>query len=190
MKTNISVEAPLQSILWTGQIFYNVILVILGSFFLALASQFAIPLQPVPITLQTLVVLFLGMTYGWQLGSWAVFLYLIEGLVGLPVFSGAMAGINILFGASGGYLLGFLPAAFLSGILVEKGWGRNPLTTAAAALLGLILIFAFGLIVLSIYTGWKSAFHLGLTPFLPGEMVKLVILALVVPYFWRKRETN
>lgn len=191
MKPNFSLQSPLQSILWTthtsaaNKILYNTVLVILGSLLIALAAQFAIPLQPVPITLETFAVLFLGMTYGWQLGSLTVCLYLLEGACGMPVFTGALSGLHALFGPTGGYLLGFLPATFLSGLLVAKGWGKNAFAVSLAAVLSLGIIFAFGVLVLSFFIGWSSALNLGLLPFIPGEIIKIILLALIIPRFWK-----
>jgi biotin transport system substrate-specific component len=190
MHPTFSLTYPLKSILWSKRsqkALYNSLLVILGSLFLAVASQIAIPLQPVPITLQSFAVLLLGMTYGWRLGSCAVLLFLLEGAVGIPVFSEFKAGIPVLFGVTGGYLLGFLPAAFVSGLLVEKGWGKNVISTACATLVGFGIIYICGLAGLAAYIGWQPAINAGLIPFLLGDSIKLLALAAIVPLFWKKK---
>lgn len=193
MKMALSLRYPIQSIFWTNhgyRAFYYGMLIIAGSVFLAVASQIAIPLQPVPITLQSFALLFIAMTYGWRLGAGTVLVYLLLGALGVQVFSGLSAGTGILFGATGGYLFGFLPAVVITGFLVERGWGANAFTAALAGILGLIVIFLAGLTVLSVYVGWKAAITTGLVVFLPGEAVKLLILAIVVPFFWKKNKEN
>jgi biotin transport system substrate-specific component len=182
----------MNSILWANRFpaaLYKGALVVGGSLFLAAASQIAMPWQPVPLTLQTFAVLFIGMTYGSRLGLATVFLYLLEGACGLPVFANLHAGLPILLGPTGGYLIGFLPAAFVSGYLAEKGFAKNSFSAAIAALPGFALIFASGIPVLAIYVGWHMALTMGVLPFITGEVVKLVLLAVLVPLFWKKLES-
>jgi biotin transport system substrate-specific component len=109
---------------WTPlDLLYDFLLVSGASILIAISAQIAIPLPftPVPLTLQTLVVLAAGVVLGSSRGALAITLYLLEGCAGLPVFSGAASGITHLLGPTGGYLIGFLPAAWLTGFLAEKG---------------------------------------------------------------------
>jgi biotin transport system substrate-specific component len=157
---------------------------LLGSLFLAICAQIQVPLQPVPITMQTFGVLLLGMAFGWRLGAATVALYLLEGAVGLPVFAGLTGGLPVLFGNTGGYLFGFVLAAGLVGWLAERGWDRNVLTTAVAMLLGNVVLYVPGLVVLAAFIGWPNAIVYGLKPFLLGDLLKLALAAAVMPVAW------
>ena len=147
------------------------------------------PFYPVPQTMQTLVVLMLGMAYGWRLGAATVLLYLAEGAAGLPVFAGTPEkgiGLAYMAGPTGGYLLGFVLAAGLTGWLAERGWDRNAATTALAMLLGNLAIYAPGLFWLGSLLGWdKPILAWGLSPFVLGELAKLALASLAMPLAWR-----
>ena len=142
-----TLAAPtLAAALWPARgartdIFRAAILAFAGSVFLAISAKFQIPFWPVPFTLQTFVVSILGMVYGRKLAVAAVLLYLGEGAVGLPVFAGG-GGLAYFAGPTAGYLLAFLPAAFLLGWLAERGWGRGFVATFAAMTMGAALVFA------------------------------------------------
>ena len=125
---------------------YDFVLVSGASLLIVVSAQIAIPLPftPVPLTLQTLAVLAAGTALGSSRGALAVALYLWEGCAGLPVFSGAASGITHLLGPTGGYLLGFLPAAWLTGVLAEKGWDRRIPSTLVAILAGNVLLYLPG----------------------------------------------
>ena len=140
-----SATQPLLPSLIPASLTRDIGLVIGGSVFIALLSQVQIPLQPVPITGQTLAVFLVALTLGWRLGGAAVGLYLLEGALGLPVFAGFSGGIAKFAGPTGGFLIGFLVAALAIGWLAERGWTRNVLLTAAAMLIGTVLIYALGL---------------------------------------------
>lgn len=167
----------------------NTILAVAGTLLLTLSAKVSIPFYPVPMTMQTLVVLALGMAYGWKLGAATMLLYLAEGAVGLPVFSGTPdkgIGLVYMMGGTGGYLVGFILAASLTGYLAEHGWDRNIVTTALAMLLGNLLIYIPGLLWLGSLYGWdKPILAWGLTPFLFGDLVKLVLAAVAMPLCWR-----
>jgi biotin transport system substrate-specific component len=163
----------------------NFILVFVGSIVLAISSQLCIPL-PVPVTLQDATVIFIGMIYGWRLGGLTVALYLLEGAIGLPVFAEFSYGLPVLFGPTGGYLLGFLPAAAAAGWLMEHGWARNIFGAFLAAIIGSIIVFTSGIIVLSNYVGCNNAYIFGLKPFLLTNPIKLLALIWFAPKFWRK----
>ncbi len=192
MSSILSLKKPLSNIfLWKKLDSYNAFLqiwlTICASLLIAIASQLQIPLEPVPVTLQNLAVLLVGMTLGWRLGGLSLLLYLVEGAIGAPFFAKHL-GIIEFFSPSAGYLLGFLPATMISGYLVEKGWGRNMVTTLLAALAGMVTIYGLGVPVLASFVGIKHAIQLGVLPFIPGEIFKLAILALVIPAFWHSQD--
>ena len=162
----------------------SALLVLLGSVFLAVCAQIYIPLEPVPITMQTFGVLVLGMAYGWRMGMATVGLYLVEGAAGLPVFAGFTGGLPVLLGPTGGYLFGFALAAGLVGWLAERHWDRNPITTALAMLLGNIALYVPGLLVLALFVGAENVLKFGLSPFLLGDAFKLGLAAGLMPVTW------
>lgn len=163
--------------------------VVVGSVLLTLSARFEIPFWPVPLTLQTLVVLCLGMALGSRLGAAAVAAYLLQGAVGLPVFAGTPEkgiGIAYMVGPTGGYLMGFLVAAFVVGWLAERRWDRSVAGTVGAMLIGNALIYAFGLAWLGQVVGWdKPILDFGLKPFVLGDLAKIVIAAALLPSLWR-----
>jgi len=171
----------------TARRLYDLGLVLGGAQVVALSAQIAIPLpfSPVPITGQTFGVVLVGALLGSRLGAAAMVLYLLEGLAGLPVFAGARAGLAVLAGPTGGYLLGFVGAAFATGWLAERGWDRRFSTSLAAMALGTIIIFAVGLIWLASFVGWNQTLPLGFYPFVPGAVVKLVLAAALLPAGWK-----
>ena len=166
---------------------YDLGVVLLGSLFIALSAQVALPLpfSPVPVTGQTFAVLAVGAALGRARGTASVLAYLGEGAAGLPVFAGGAAGIAPLLGPTGGYLLGFLPGAWLCGALAERGWDRRVGGTIAAMLLGNAAIFAVGLPWLSGFVGASNALALGFWPFLPGDVVKIGLAAAALPLVWK-----
>ncbi len=188
-----SLNYSLESIVWPRQnkLVKNVLLILAGVLVMAIAAQISIPLHPVPLTLQSAMVLFIALLYGARLGVATLATYLFAGACGLPVFAGMSSGISTLFlGPSSGYFLGFLFAPILSGYLAQRGWGKNFYSSLAAALVGAVIIFYFGLTVLSYYVGWKQAFNFGLKPFLITEPLKLIAVALAVPNFWRPKASE
>ena len=166
-----------------------------GAGFVALLAQVALPLPftPVPVTLQTLGVLLVGAALGSRLGAEALGLYLAAGVAGLPVFAGGGAGLAWLLGPTGGYLLGFVAAAWLVGALVERsGSGRRPLPTFLAMLAASAAIYAFGLAGLA---GWTllvgkpvslpGLLALGFYPFALGDLLKAALAAALLPAAWK-----
>lgn len=168
----------------------DVALVVAGSVLLAAAAQIAIrlPGNPVPVTGQTLGVLLVGACLGARRGTAAVLLYLAYGAAGLPVFAGASGGLALLStsAATGGYLVGFVPAAFVVGALAERKWDRRPLTALPAMVLGEVVIFAVGVTWLAgaLNVSVGAAVGLGLTPFLLGEGLKLAVATGLLPGAW------
>lgn len=167
--------------------FYDIAWVAGGTLFIALSARLAIPLpfSPVPVTGQTLAVLLMGALLGSRRGSLCLLAYLAEGALGLPVFAGGTAGPARLIGPTGGYLVGFLAAAFLVGMLAEKGWDRRVGTTFLAMLLGNVVIYAFGLPWLTRFVGSEKALALGLLPFIPGDLAKLFLATMLLPSGWK-----
>jgi biotin transport system substrate-specific component len=172
-----------------GALLRNTLLAIVGSALLWASAKIQIPFYPVPMTMQTFVVLALGMTFGWRLGAATLLLYLAEGAFGLPVFAGSPEkgiGLAYMFGPTGGYLAGFVLAAAVCGWLAERGWDRSVATTAAAMLIGNLVIYVPGLLWLGALVGWdKPVLAWGLTPFLLGDLAKLALAAAVFPAVWR-----
>lgn len=167
----------------------NVALAFVGSLALWVSAKIQVPFYPVPITMQTFVVLVIGMSFGWRLGAATVMLYLAQGAMGLPVFAGTPEkgiGLAYMVGPTGGYLLGFVVAAATVGWLAKKGWDRNVFTTLAAMVIGTSIIFAFGLAWLGSVIGWeKPILEFGLYPFLPGAVFKIGLAAAILPLAWK-----
>ena len=172
------------------------VLILCGSLLIALSAHVAIPLpfSPVPITGQTLAVLLVGALLGSRRGALCLLAYLAEGLAGLPVFApGGAPGLARLLGPTGGYLVGFVAAAYVTGRLAEEGWDRRVLSTIAAMLLGSAVIYTCGVSWLAVPLGLEKALVAGLYPFIPGDLVKVVLAALLLPAGWallglRRRE--
>ncbi len=156
----------------------TVAMVLVGTLLLAASARIEIPFWPVPFTMQTFVVLALGMVYGPVLGAATVLAYLGQGLMGLPVFAGG-GGPGYLAGPTGGYLLGMVAAAWIAGQLVLRGWLANPILAVAAAATANIAVFALGVAWLSVWMGGiESAFIAGVLPFLPAEGLKVLAAGL------------
>jgi len=163
-------------------------LAIVGTILLWLSAKVQVPLYPVPITMQTLVVLVLGVAYGARLGAATMALYLLEGAVGLPVFSGGWSeggGFYHLYGPTAGYLFGFVVAAGVCGRLAERGWDRHIMLAAAAMVIGNLIIYTLGLTWLTIQIGLADAIKYGLLPFLVGDALKIALGTCALPIAWR-----
>ena len=165
-------------------------LLLVGGFsvFTSLCAQvsFHIPITPFPITLQTLAVLLTGAALGSRRGPLAMLLYLAEGAAGLPVFAGGTGGFVHLIGFTGGYLWSYPFAALVTGLLCERRLDRRLLTSALAMLPGTLVIYAFGVpwLAVSLHLNLLTAFMLGMVPFIPGDLIKLVIAAALLPVAW------
>ena len=157
-----------------------ILVIFLGSILLTISSKIKIPFYPVPMTMQTFVVLFLGMSFGYKVGLATVSFYLLEGIIGLPVFSNSPEkGVGIVYftGPTMGYLIGFLFATFLAGYFNFKG---NILINFIKLLISVSTIYILGVIWLGYLIGWdKPIASLGVTPFLLAELFKIVILTLL-----------
>lgn len=158
-----------------------VVLAVLGSAFIAISAKISVPMVPVPMTMQTFAILVVGMAFGFRLGTATVLLYLAEGLAGLPVFAGPVAGPAYLVGPTGGYLAGFVVAAAIVGWLGDKGWDRSVVRTLLANAIGTACIFALGFAWLSTLIGADKAFAAGVLPFLIGAAAKIGLAAALLP---------
>ena len=154
---------------------------LLGSIMLAISSKIKIPFYPVPMTMQTLVILIIGISFGWKLGLATVSLYLFEGIIGLPVFSGTPEkGLGLIYftGPTMGYLLGFLVAVYISGNFV---YDNNLLKNFLKLLLATSFIYILGIAWLGNLIGWdKPIFQLGVQPFLLAELFKILIATFAI----------
>jgi len=171
--------APLD---WTR----SVGLVFTFSLLTALTAQIVIPIGPVPITGQTFAVLLTGALLGSRLGAMAMIAYLVEGASGLPFFYGGTGGILHLLGPTGGYLVAFPAAAFITGAFAEHGWDKRFLTAIAAMTIGSVLIILSGWawFALSTHTSATVAFVNSVAKFIPGEIVKVLLAAAALPSGW------
>ncbi|GKX36080.1 MAG: biotin transporter BioY [Rhizobiaceae bacterium MnEN-MB40S] len=177
------------SLLGKRSVLQYVLLALAGSALLWASAKVQVPFYPVPMTMQTFVVLVIGMAYGWRLGAATVLLYLAEGAIGMPVFAGTPErgiGLAYMVGPTGGYLVGFVVAAFAVGFLAERGWDRSVVMTLVAMTLGTAIIFVFGTAWLGTLIGWdKPVLELGVIPFVPGAVFKIALAAAVLPLAWR-----
>jgi biotin transport system substrate-specific component len=169
---------------WLGKI----ALVILGTALLTLSAKIKVPFYPVPMTMQVFAVLALSLALGFRLGLAAVLLYLVEGAANLPVFAGTPErglGIAYMMGPTGGYLLGYVFAAAAVGWLADQGWGRYWAKAILAAYVGLMLIYVPGLLWLGTIIGWSGVLQNGFTPFILGDLAKMLVAALAVAGVWQ-----
>ncbi|ATI43680.1 hypothetical protein CBW24_16110 (plasmid) [Pacificitalea manganoxidans] len=158
----------------------TVLLIIAGSLLMTLAAKVQVPFYPVPMSMQTLVAIGLGLSAGPVVGVAAILLYLGQGLVGLPVFSGSGAGPAYMMGPTGGYLVGFVLAAFVAGTLAQAGYARTAVRAGFCALLAGALVYLPGLVWLGQFTGYGTTLLVaGLFPFLAGDVIKAIIAGLI-----------
>jgi len=164
----------------------DAVLVVLFSAFVALTAQVEIPLWPVPLTLQTLGVLFTGAVLGSQRGALALLLYLTEGALGLPVFAGGASGVGYMLGPTGGYLVGFVVAAGVVGWLAQRGWDRRLVWATVAMVIGNVIIYVCGVAWLALFLGdlW-GALVKGMLLFVVGDLIKIAVAALTLPGGWK-----
>ncbi len=144
-----------------------------------------LPFSPVPITGQTFGVLLIAMALGRVRGAAVVAAYLLEGAAGLPVFAGGKAGAAWLLGPTGGYLIGFLAAAFVAGYLADRGWDKSYVRSVASMTIGTGIIFVCGLAWLTRFVPDSAILTTGLVPFLPGAAIKIGLAAVILPSVWK-----
>ena len=178
----------------------NLLIIFIGSILYALSARIAIPIPPVPVTLQTLVLLTFSMAVGSRLAFLTFALYIFEGIIGIPVFAKPpYSGFYYLIGSSGGYLLGMLIASYFVGYLAEKNYDKNFIKSLITIFIGTIIIFIPGLIWLGFWfdqyhpelsqqinlgEGYKYAFKYGLLVFKFTEPVKIALAACITPLIW------
>lgn len=163
-------------------------LIVLGSLFVAVLAQVKIPLPftPVPLTGQTFAALLTAAALGSKRGAASMAFYIVLGAFGLPVFAGGASGLTYLSGATLGYLVGFVIAAYVVGLLAERGLERSARTSIIPFLVGTIIIYACGVSWLAIFLGsFGKAVTAGLLPFVVGDLIKLVAAALALPAAWK-----
>ena len=169
-----------------------ILIAVLGTLLLTISAKIKIPFYPVPMTMQTFVVLFLGITFGYKIGLVTVSLYLLEGILGLPVFANSPEkGIGIVYftGPTMGYLIGFLIAVFFTGYLQ---FGKPTITNVIFIFFKLVFsvsfIYILGLFWLSTLIGWDKAFKFGAQPFLLAELFKILLLTTLYPWIIKIRK--
>ena len=167
----------------TNDFVYVLLTSIIGSFLLAISSKVQIPLTPVPVTLQTLVLLVMSMFLGWRGAVGATSLYLFQGAIGLPVFAHG-GGFIILFGPTGGYLFGFLIASLVVGYLAEREWDKSVVLTFTSMTIGTLIIYLFGVIWLSYLKDLNTALVFGLLPFITPDILKICLGTCLVSAGW------
>ena len=164
-----------------------ILISLLGSILLAISSKVKIPFYPVPMTMQTFVVLLIGLCFGWKLGGVIIVFYLLEGVIGLPVFSGTPEkGLGIIYfiGPTMGYLIGFVFAAMLSGMFK---FNSNIILNFLKLILSVSVIYFLGVLWLGTLIGWnKPIINLGVTPFLLAELLKISLLSVIVTLYHDK----
>ncbi|MBV6401176.1 MAG: hypothetical protein CNIPEHKO_01473 [Anaerolineales bacterium] len=166
----------------------DIFLIVAGSLLIAALAQIEIllPFTPVPITGQTFGVLLIGAALGSKRGAASLILYIIEGGLGLPFFAGGARGLGILTGATAGYLAGFVVAAYVVGLLAERGLERSVRTSIIPFIVGTVIIYLFGVAWLGIFLkSFAQAVEFGLLPFLVGDAIKLTLASLALPAAWR-----
>ena len=191
MKMSSETEPTLLSVTWPAaqsSAVRTLLLVVAGTALLTLSAKVNIPFYPVPMTMQTFAVLVIGMAFGPSLAIATVGLYLLQGALGLPVFSGTPArgiGWAYMAGPTGGYLLGFMVASWTVGVLAQRGFDRSFGMTLAAMTLGTLVIFILGFTWLAGLVGMEKAWTFGVEPFLLAAAFKILLAALVLPVAWK-----
>ncbi len=172
-------------VLWPGAgLLRDAIWIVGGVLLTTLLTRIEIPLTPVPITGQTFAVLLVGTLLGSKRGALSMTAYIGAGLLGAPVFSRGGWGLYHLAGPTGGYLVGFVIAAYLVGKLSERGWDRRFIHTVLAMSFGMIAIYLAGCLWLAQFVGWNNVMEVGVLPFLVGDGLKVVGAAIALPSGW------
>ena len=159
-------------------IFKKITIILLGTLLLTISAKIKVPFYPVPMTMQTFVVVLIGLTLGWKLGLVTIFAYLFEGAIGLPVFAGTPEkgiGISYMVGPTGGYLLGFILSVFIAGFV---NLNRNIFVKFLLISLSIFVIYVAGVPWLAYLAGWEIAYVWGIKNFVLAEIFKISILAL------------
>ena len=171
----------------TERLLSNVAMVLIGTLLITAAAKINVPTWPVPVTLQSFAVAALAGAFGWRIGTATVIAYLIEGAIGLPFFApGGAPGLLRFFGPTGGYLVAFPAAAFVTGAFAEHGWDKRYPTAVAAMAIGSAIIFLGGWAWFSVVTNTPpvAGFKIAVLPFLAGDVIKIALAAAVLPTGW------
>lgn len=185
-------SASLMATVWPVQsrrdeILRGLVFAFAGAALLTLSAKVKVPFYPVPMTMQTMIVLMIAMAGGLRLGVATVGLYLMQGALGFPVFADTPErgiGLAYMMGPTGGYLVGFLAAAAFAGWCGDKGFGRSILGAVAVMSLGHVVIFAFGYAYLATLIGAVAAFNAGVAPFAMATILKVALGAALMPALW------
>jgi biotin transport system substrate-specific component len=181
--SEMTIPAVLRTRLMLDRVGVNLLTIIGASLLIAIAAQIAIPIpfSPVPLTMQPLAVLLVGVTLGSRRGAAAAALYLIEGASGLPFFAQGHAGASWLVAATAGYLWSYPLAAFVAGWFSERGWGSTTLRAIAGMLAALAIIYVGGFAWLAMLSGTRAALTMGVVPFVVADFVKVALGAALLP---------
>ncbi len=189
----VSVDPTLAGALWPSAagarlgVLRGLVLAFVGAALLTVSAKLQVPFHPVPLSMQTLVVLVIGAAYGWRLGMATIMLYLVEGAMGFPVFAGTPEkglGLPYMMGPTGGYLVGFVAAAGIVGWLAERGWDRSLARLFIAMGLGHVVILAAGYGWLATLIGPEKAWIGGVVPFIWASVLKNALGAALMPAAW------
>ena len=176
-------------ILQIQKIFKIFFIIIFGSLLITLSAKIKIPFYPVPMTMQTFMIILIGASFGYKIGLATVSIYLFEGIIGLPVFSNSPekgTGLIYFTGPTMGYLLGFLGAVFFAGYFK---YNKNTFLNFIKIVFSVFTIYLLGLVWLGYLIGWdKPIFKLGAEPFLLAELLKVIILTILVPHLSKLRK--
>jgi len=185
MKAKTQAVTLMDAVLPNTNLMRGILVVLSFTVLIALSARisFPVPWSSVPITGQTFAILLTGALLGSRLGALTVIAYLAEGAMGLPVFAYG-GGIAYFMGPTGGFLIGFVPMAFVVGYLCEHGWDRRPWTAALAFLAGSVVLYIFGLSLLARFVSADSLLSAGLYPFIPGDLTKIAVAAIALPSGW------
>lgn len=176
-----------QSLSATRSLGAKLAMVLLGSLLVAASAQVSVPMWPVPMTLQTLAISVIGLTFGARLAAATLAAYLVQGAMGLPVFAGGAAGLPYMLGPTGGFLVGFVAMAWLTGWIAERGFNRGFARLFIAAFVPALLLFIPGVLWLWAVTplDLERAVMAGAVPFQVGGIVKSALAALIVAGGWK-----
>ena len=168
----------------------SIFLVLSGVIFLSIMSQLIIPLYftPVPISLGSFGIILVALLYGRKLGTATVISYVAAGSLGAPIFAGFKAGS--LFSPTGGYIIGYIVATVILGYLSDKGIAKSYVKTFLSLLLVSVIIFILGALVLMLFVPIKNVFIAGVFPFIPGDMIKVIVATLLFPRLWKFIKKN
>ncbi|MBF9231897.1 biotin transporter BioY [Microvirga alba] len=191
--TSLASPSTLVGLLWPSRddarfaALRAIVLMVVGSALLTISAKVQVPLPYVPMTMQTMVVLIIGASYGLRLGGATVALYLAEGAMGMPVFANTpplAAGISYFLSPTGGFLFGFLAAALVMGFMAERGWDRSLARVIVMMTIGHAVIFAVGLSWLSAIMPFAKAWTVGAAPFVAATLVKTALAAALMQAAW------